>query len=236
MWSVVESFGTAVRVSARVVPMAALAAAAAVGPFMGVAHADFGVTTRFASDSTWTVYTADPASPLAQRLGSAKPVCLNQTSPSPCPSGAVIYGYYGGGQWPTIPGATWIWAPNVFGYTVPAQDQYYYFSKTFSLRGEPTAGAVDINADDFAQVYVNGTLVGQTGSTQDASVAMGDLATPKHLDLTPFLGTGPTVTITVRAQNGPGSFAGCNPCAYGQNPAGVVFRGTLSSTVTTTTP
>jgi hypothetical protein len=57
----------------------------------------------------------------------------------------------------------------------------------------------------------------------------------KRFDLAPFLVNGINV-LTVRAKNGPASFAGCSAsCAYAQNPAGVVFGGAITVTVTSGT-
>ena len=69
---------------------------------------------------------------------------------------------------------------------------------------------------------MNGTVVGSVGSTTDpvvASEAQSELTT---FVITPFLHHGKN-RITVRAQNGEGSFGGCSDCTYQQQPAGVVF-------------
>ena len=82
-------------------------------------------------------------------------------------------------------------------------------------------------ADDFVEVRVNGTTVGTNGSTTDVTLAGQAQATPATFDLSPFLRAGDN-TITVVGQNGPSSFAGCaGPCTYAQNPAAVLFGGTL---------
>ena len=47
-----------------------------------------------------------------------------------------------------------------------------------------------------------------------------------HFTLTPLLVPGWN-TLTVRGQNGAGSFAGCTNCTYAQHPAGVVFGGAI---------
>jgi hypothetical protein len=92
---------------------------------------------------------------------------------------------------------------------------------------------VFIAADDFAEVQINGSVVGSTGSITDYGLASAAQGALKQFDLTQFLVAGMN-TITVRAQNGPSSFAnGCNPCSYAGNPAGTVFGGTLTFTATT---
>jgi hypothetical protein len=95
-----------------------------------------------------------------------------------------------------------------------------------NLRGRPTEGTVFVAADDFAAVHVNGALVGTVGSVTSPSLPY-PFNVLTSFDVTPFLVAGPNV-LTIEAQNGPGSFAGCSPCAYGQNPAGVVFGWSLT--------
>ena len=120
------------------------------------------------------------------------------------------------------------------GATSPADLQGAYFSKDFDLAGLLGTGTIFLAADDFAEVSVNGTLVGSTGSITDYGLAAGAQGGLKEFDLTPFMVSGPN-TVTIRAQDGPGSFGGCDPCSYAGNPAGVVFGGTLSFTAPTAT-
>jgi hypothetical protein len=233
MRSIVGSFDSGIRARARVLTVAALAALSVVAPFTGVAHADYTVKTKFASNTGWGVYNADPATGGATLLGAAELVCLNASAPAPCPSGAIQYGYPGAGwsaDLSSISGASWIWAPGVTGSTAPAELQQFYFSKTFSLRGEPDAGYIALAADDFAEVRVNGSIVGSTGSLTNPTTASSSQQALTRFDLTPFLVQGTNV-VTVRAQNGPGWFAACTGCTYRQNPAGVVFGGGLTFTV-----
>ena len=83
-------------------------------------------------------------------------------------------------------------------------------------------------ADDYAEVRVNGTAVGSVGSVSVISEASISNSTLTNFDLTPRLRPGVN-TITIAAQNGPASFAGCaSSCTYSSNPAGVVFGGSLS--------
>jgi hypothetical protein len=201
------------------------------------ALASDAVTVTFASGQDWSVFTSDPGPTANARgrtfLGSAELVCPNQFSPYVCPTGAVDYGYPFGGGWPAdlsaVPGAAWIWAPGVTGATAPAPLASYYFSKTFVLTGHPLDGTISVAADDFAAVSVNGTAVGSIGSTTDIGAA-GDAESRLHtFDLTAFLKPGEN-TITVEAQNGSPFFSPiCSDgCPYDENPAGVVFGGSLS--------
>jgi hypothetical protein len=90
------------------------------------------------------------------------------------------------------------------------------------------AGTIFVAVDDLAEVVVNGIVIGSTGSVTDFGEAASAQASLKEFDLLAFLEPGPN-NITIRAQNGPSSFAGgCNPCNYSQNPAGVVFGGSIS--------
>ena len=191
-------------------------------------------STSFVSDGTWAVYNADPATGPATFLGDAEKVCLNASSPTPCPAGAIVYGFpYNGwfANLSSVPGATWIWAPGVNGATTPADLQQFFFSKTFSVpAGSYTGSSISISADDFAEVRVNGNIAGTIGSTiniQQAGSAQSGLT---KFDVSTLLVAGKN-TIAVRGQNGPSSFSpiGCGPCSYAQNSAGVVFGGALES-------
>jgi hypothetical protein len=170
-------------------------------------------TTTFASDPTW--------------LPASQNVCLNASSPSPCPAGATQYGYAGSG-WnaplSTIPGATWIWSAGITGATAPAFPAEFTFSKTFTTVGLPISGSISIAADDFAAVLVNGVLVGTIGSRTDASLASTASNTLTTFNIGPFLVPGTNV-ITVEGANG--NF-GCGSGPYSCNPAGVVFGGSLN--------
>ena len=84
-------------------------------------------------------------------------------------------------------------------------------------------------ADDFAQVLVNGFVVGIAGSTIDPAAAAAASAGLTTFDITSLLVPGDN-RIVVQGVNGPASFASCGgaPCSYQQNPAGVVFGGVIS--------
>ena len=169
------------------------------------------------SDTSWTVDDADAGvGPTLSLPGPAQRVCLTDTSPPGCPDDAVRYGHNGtwGADLSSIPGAAWIWAPGITGATEPADNDTYTFTKTFNLSGLPSAANIKIAADDFAQVRVNGQLVG-TVNTQALSA----------FDIKAYLVLG-TNTIVVTGINGVacGGFS----CPYSQNPGGVVFGASIT--------
>jgi len=165
-------------------------------------------------------------------------VCGNEFVPENCPAGALLYAHahprrviedsdgspsqgWAGGR--GIPDAYWIWRADVLP-SAAAPFGVAILEKSFVLGAQPT-GTMQIAVDDFAQVFVNRTSVGSTGSVVYVSVAGRAQNVPTVLDLTPALHAGSN-TITVVAQNGP--FACESPqCPYSQDPAGVVFGGTL---------
>jgi len=141
----------------------------------------------------------------------------------------VNYGF-GAAAWSfslaAIPGAYWVWGPGITPTDI-ADLKRFYFVHTFAL-GRSPSGWLSIGADDAAEIRVNGRTIGTIGSVTDiqlASVANTRLAT---FDLAPALVPGMN-TITIAAQNGPSSFAGCaGACTYASNPAGSVFGGSLT--------
>jgi hypothetical protein len=191
-------------------------------------------TISFASDPSWTVSAVAPDRDSDQDelvVGMAERVCLNSFAPSPCPQDAVQYGFAGSGwgaDLSSIPGASWIWAPNVTGDTFPADLAQFYFSKKFHLHGRPLSGTVIVAADDFAEVLVNGHPAGTNGSITDVVAAAAAQNGVVAIDVTAFLKPGRNI-ITVHGQNGPPSYAASAvPTSYRQNPAAVVFGGTLT--------
>jgi hypothetical protein len=137
------------------------------------------------------------------------------------------YGFDGSG-WPadlsSIPGATWIWVTGITGETSPAFPAEVSFSKSFKLKGTPIAGSISIAADDYAQVLVNGIVVGEIGSRSDESLAGSAQSFLTTFDLGPYLVRGKNL-IVVQGANGD---FGCGAGPYSCNPAGVVFGGSLS--------
>jgi HYR domain len=127
-----------------------------------------------------------------------------------------------------ISGITWIWAPGITAATAPAELAQFFFTKSITLAATPTAANILVAADDFAEVLVNGTVVGTTGSTTDFSVALAAANSLKEFDIRPYLTAGAN-TITIRGQNGIGAFGGCTSCTYRQNPAGILVSGFINS-------
>ncbi len=191
-----------------------------------------GVTINFVSDRTWQVNAMNADGSVGPTMGSAQWVCAC----SSCPPGATALGhpYCWGADLSAIPGACWIWQPGVSGETSPADLQGAYFTKEFNLLCPQVSGRILVAADDFAEVLVNGSVVGTTGSVTDYGLAAAAQGALREFDLSPFL-IGGQNTITIRAQNGPSSFTGgrCDPCSYAGNPAGVVFGGSVSYSAAT---
>jgi hypothetical protein len=166
----------------------------------------------FASGPAWPSYAGDLQGTDGGSIGGPALVCVNASTPPTCPPGALLYGPSGTGGWSAMlslaPSAQWIWRGDV-SLGAPADLQYAVFEKHFVLGANPT-GSIQVAADDFVEVRVNGTTVGTNGSTTDVNLAAQAQATPATFDLGPFLRAGDN-TITV----------------VGQNPAGVLFGGTL---------
>jgi len=187
---------------------------------------------EFFSGADWPWFGGDLNGPDGGSLGMAALVCVTPDTPPNCPvdAGAVSYKSGTAFTWTAdtsaFPDAHWIWRGDVTP-DASADLQIAIFQKSFVLGTNP-AGTIQIAADDFAEVEVNGSDAGTTGSVTD--IGISDEA-QKHLtpfDLGPFLVEG-TNTITVIGQNGPTSFNSCTgPCTYAQNQAGVVFGGMLT--------
>lgn len=164
------------------------------------------------------------------RVWGGQHVCLNDDFPVNCPADATRYGFSGAGwlaDLTRIPGANWIWVRGVTGETSGADLARGFFSKRVLLGETPVSGRICLAADDFAELRVNGSLVGSVGSTVDPAESSASQSALTCFDVASFLRPGPNV-ITVRGQNGPSTFAGCtSPCTYMENPAGVVFGGKL---------
>jgi hypothetical protein len=183
-----------------------------------------------ASGPKWTVYAALPSgAPGGPPLGRAQRVCLEAGTPPSCRPGAIRYGLPPGSGWTadaaSLDGAVWIWGPRISSGDL-ADRKRFVFARTFELP-RPAAGTLLVAADDFAELRVNGTRIGSVGSVDNVSVAGAAQSSLARFDLTQYLVLGKN-TISVTAENGPASFAGCaGACTYRQNPAGVVFGGSL---------
>jgi hypothetical protein len=156
---------------------------------------------------------------------------MNSFSPPDCPAGATVLDAPFGG-WSanrsSIPGAEWIWAPGISGATEGAQLASFVFTKALVLPGRPTAGSLSLAADDYAESWVNGHRVGSVGNATDPALAGA------HDYLTTFEITGRLRKgfnlIAIRATNGAAYFSPiCSEtCTYAQNPAGVLFGGSVT--------
>jgi hypothetical protein len=219
----------------RTLAGAALAVLLLVGVQPVLAQQDSGTTIRLASDTTWTAFSMASDTFSSVPLGHAQFVCLNAFAPSPCPDGATLYGSpaTASQSWTadlsSIPGAHWIWAPGITSDTSPAELQQFLFTKSFDLATAPTAASISVAADDFAEVRVNGHVVGTNGSITDVSVAGRAQNTLVTFDLRSLLSAGQN-TIAIRGRNGPASFSGgCSAhCTYAATPAAVVFGGSIA--------
>jgi hypothetical protein len=190
---------------------------------------------KFVSDPSWASYSGltgpsgDPLPLLGASLGPARDVCASKSAPPNCPGDAVVYGFPGA-VWEASSGlssARWIWRADVSPQS-PADLRAVAFAKTFTV-GNGASGTIEVAADDFAAVFVNGTEVGTTGSIASPAKANAAQRIAATFNLTTALVAG-SDTIVVFAQNGPTSFAnGCGSagCTYAQNPAGVVFAGSV---------
>ena len=178
----------------------------------------------FVSDTTWQVFDA-----ANNPVGFAQQVCLNATDPVTCPPGATIYGYPGGwsADLSSILGATWIWAPGISGTTLSASFDQYTFIKTFDITG-PLKGYISIAVDDYAEIYINGNLVGTTGSLTSFWDAVDAKYSLHSFDIGPYLLHGAN-SVEIVVQNGPDVFPGYQNANYAQNPAGVVFGGVFGN-------
>ena len=127
--------------------------------------------------------------------------------------------------------ANWVWAPGVKKTTPHASLATYYFSRRVWLTVLPTAPAIlSVAVDDYAEVWVNGTFVWALGSTTSSAIAGAAANSFNIVDITTHLLPGSNL-ITIKAQNGAASLAGCTTssvgCTYQQNPAGGIFCGLI---------
>mgnify|MGYP001584142731 CR=1 FL=1 len=118
-------------------------------------------------------------------------------------------------------------APGITAATAPAELAQFFFTKSITLGATPTAANILVAADDFAEVLVNGTVVGTTGSTTDIWVASLAANSLKSFNILPHLTAGAN-TITIRGQNGTGALASCTNCTYQQAPAGILVSGEIT--------
>lgn len=163
------------------------------------------------SSNIWTVTDANGTT-----LGPAQHVCLSSTSPN-CPPGATSYGYTPADAWTaTIPGASWIWAPNITGTTTGAANAVFTFESFFYLCDVPTGGTIAVAADDSADVFLNYAttpIVTSTGFTSLSTVTVPASSLTRGLN-----------NIQVKVKNA----SGCASDEYQCNPAGFIFGGSFT--------
>ncbi len=115
----------------------------------------------------------------------------------------------------SIPGATWIWATDPVESPTNDADLTKVFTKTFNVVGTPQTGTLDIAADNYYSVKINGISVGSELVNENNF----QLATQDSYDVTSFLVNGAN-TIEITATNKEiGESA--DPAA---NPAGILFK------------
>jgi len=188
-----------------------------------------GQSAAFASGADWPSFDGDLGGAHGASLGNAKAVCVSPSVPASCPTGGLAFRTSGAGWNATVtaaPGAIWIWRGDVSPSGL-SDLQFAVFEKTFTLGASPS-GTIQVAADDFVEVRVNGSVAGSAGSVTDETVAYSGQSAVTTFDLGPLLQAGEN-TITIIAQNGPQAFGSCaTPCPFTVNMAGVVFGGVLS--------
>ena len=173
------------------------------------------VTLSFASDAGWRVYDSHSQT---TSLGLAQVVCLRRTPttiPINCPLQATSWDSSQTATWgASIGAAMWICAPGVTKATHVDPDKDYWFSQCFVLGGPPTSGTIEIASDGHAEVWVNDRFIDDVrGSNQ-----------VRTFDVTSYLNMG----VNCFAFEGVNDQ--CYGCEYSSEPAGLLFRGTLSYT------
>lgn len=124
-----------------------------------------------------------------------------------------------------IPDAKWIWATDPV-VTVADTDVTKTFTKTFTVVGTPTGGALDIAADNSYSVKVNGTALPVVFDQNNFK-----LGTQDHYDISSLIVAGAN-TLEVTATNW-GVGQSTDPSA---NPAGVLYKVTYHANECVTPP
>jgi hypothetical protein len=131
-------------------------------------------------------------------------------------------GFCTSGNWPTIPGAHWVWNHrNVSSAQAHDGVRPLDFTWTFSLPDDATAigGTLQITADNAYRVFLNGMALGHDGQL-DRKGKDGGWQTIETYAIQPVAGAN---TITVRAAG----YRSSNFIPY-YNPAGIIFRADIS--------
>lgn len=114
-----------------------------------------------------------------------------------------------------IPGATWIW--DKYLVSNPSISQTVYFKVQFYIPGVPSGGILQVAADDYLTVTVNGLSVGCDG-------AGFTISAQKTCNVLPYLIAGMnTAQFSVRNNGGASS-------PY-SNPAGLLYKFNLQARV-----
>lgn len=221
----------------RVPSRGVLAALLALTALLALPALAAAAGTPFGSGARTIAFATDPGPDPQPDPANDVPVgykCLNATYPigGNCFSGDQ-YDFPEAGWFADlspIPGAHWIWG--LFARAGDRSDGAELWFVTFVDVPRPTSeGVLRIAADDFAEVRVNGQLVGSVGSVTDPdeSAANEPLTT---FDIGPYVHQGRN-SIVVHAVNGPASFSDrcSDTCTYSQNPAGVVYGGSIGGPV-----
>lgn len=118
-----------------------------------------------------------------------------------------------------IDDATWVWVTEKVEN--PGSQETYTFEEKFTV-DNPTSALLDVAADNYYKVYVNGTLVLDRSGYD---VNFTSASTKYDIDILPFLNLTGENTITFEVTN----LAGQND--YRRNPAGVLYRLDIKSPV-----
>jgi hypothetical protein len=118
----------------------------------------------------------------------------------------------------SIPGATWIWSSDPVA-TPTTIDDTKTFDKTFTISGPVSTASLDIAADNFYTVSVNGIQVGSEQSDPNNF----QLATQDHYTVTNLVSGVNTIKVVARNMG----VAGSTPAS---NPAGILYKLTYTDT------
>jgi hypothetical protein len=168
------------------------------------------------SGPNWTVSDAN-----GNDLGNAQNVCLDGNSPTNCPTGATEYGYSFGGwnaNLSSIPGATWIWAPNITGRSSPAANAEFTFKTSYYICCDVQSATISIAADNSAEVAIDNMPIPGFSSVNYGSLTTVNIPTAR-------LSAGFHM-IKVKVRNGANG-SDCASDQYQCNPAGMVFGASI---------
>jgi hypothetical protein len=133
-------------------------------------------------------------------------------------SGNAVNTFDGSPEWIAPPaGAHWIW--KTYLVNNPEVADSATFTKTFSVTGANAAAGIDISADDYFKIFLNGNLaISESGE--------GIFHGIHHYELSSYLEQGEN-TLTIEVTNAPYFYQG-QGTPY-NNPAGVAYAFTLTN-------